>query len=106
MIGGRPFTVKKQFLEDIKMNNLKEKLADLKKAILIMHSPQDLIVEIENAAKIYHDAKHPKSFVTLDGADHLLSDKNDSLYVGDLIASWVKRYIPRTPSETLAKEKR
>ena len=93
-IGGRPFTIKKQFLEDIKSKSLDTKLQNFgKRALLIMHSPQDLTVEIDNAATLYTSARHPKSFVTLDGADHLLTNKSDSLYVGEIIATWVKRYI-------------
>ncbi len=104
-IGGRPFTVKKQFLEDIKENNIKDHLENLDKAILIMHSPQDRTVAVENAAKIYHAARHPKSFISLDGADHLLSDKRDSLYAGSMIASWAERYVNVPEKEKLKVEK-
>ena len=104
-IGGRPFTVKKQFLEDIKEKSLANTLRNLRKPILIMHSPQDRTVEVENAAKIYDAAFHPKSFVTLDGADHLLTNKADSLYAGDMIASWSKRYIDLPAKEKLKVEK-
>ncbi|MEM6523059.1 MAG: bifunctional alpha/beta hydrolase/OsmC family protein [Bacteroidota bacterium] len=92
-IGGRPFKMKKQFLDDLEKNDLKAILGSLNKALLILHSPQDEIVGIENARKIYEGAMHPKSFVTLDGADHLLTKKADSLYVGQIIASWVTRYL-------------
>jgi uncharacterized OsmC-like protein/alpha/beta superfamily hydrolase len=92
-IGGRPFKVKKQFLDDIRKKETKDILKDLRKALLVMHSPQDRIVAIENAATIYHAAFHPKSFITLDGADHLLSNKEDAFYAGEIIGSWVKRYI-------------
>lgn len=92
-IGGQPFTIKKQFLEDINAQNLEDQLNKLNRAFLIMHSPQDLTVEVENAAKLYHAARHPKSFITLDGADHLLTNKQDSHYAGEMISSWVKRYI-------------
>lgn len=68
-------------------------IKNLRKALLVMHSPQDKIVEIENAANIYHAAFHPKSFVTLDNVDHMLSNKEDALYTGNLIANWVRRYI-------------
>lgn len=93
-IGGRQFTIKKQFLDDLRSKNMFAVLKNLKKPILVLHSPQDVVVEIENAAKIYKAAFHPKSFVSLDGADHMLSLKNDAAYVGDLIASWVTRYVP------------
>lgn len=92
-IGGRPFSVRKQFLDDILAVDVESAFKNMNKALLIFHSPQDRIVEIENASKIYRHAKHPKSFISLDGADHLLSDKSDSSYVGKVIASWVERYI-------------
>ena len=104
-IQGRVFKIKKQFLEDLQEKNQLENIKRLGKALLIMHSPQDHIVEVENAAKIYQAAMHPKSFISLDGADHLLSDKRDSLYVGDLIASWAKRYLDIEEKEALEREK-
>lgn len=104
-IGGRPFQVKKQFLEDIRSNNISEKIKSLKKALLIMHSPQDSTVNIDNAARLYTTAKHPKSFISLDGADHLLSNKIDAQYVGDSIACWVKRYLALPAQEKLRGEK-
>lgn len=104
-IGGRPFTVKKQFLEDIQSVRQQEKIETLDRALLILHSPQDLTVSVENAARIYHAARHPKSFVTLDGADHLLSDKQDAYYAGEMIACWVKRYLTQLAKEELKLEK-
>lgn len=104
-IGGRPFNVKKQFLEDIREHRLREQLQDFNKAILILHSPQDTIVPVENAAKIYHAVRHPKSYISLDGADHLLSEKKDSLYVGEVIATWSKRYLRLPEKEKLKVEK-
>lgn len=92
-IAGRSFRVKKQFLEDIREKMIVEQLGAMRKALLILHSPQDEVVAIENAAKIYQAAFHPKSFVSLNGADHLLSNKADSLYAGEVIASWAKRYV-------------
>ena len=92
-IGGRHFTIKKQFLDDLRSKDMFKKLRSLKKPILVLHSPQDEIVTIENAAKIYHAAFHPKSFVSLDGADHMLSKKVDAAYVGELVASWMTRYV-------------
>jgi putative redox protein len=91
-IGGRPFTIKKQFIEDIKSRNLTDKLDHFNgRALLIMHSPQDWTVEIANAAKLYTAARHPKSFVTLDGADHLLTNPADAEYAANLIATWANR---------------
>ncbi len=99
-IGGRPFTVKKQFLDDIASADPKTILKNLDASLLILHSPQDRIVEIENASKLYLHASHPKSFVSLDGADHLLSNKQDSMYVGHVISAWASRYIETPePSE-------
>jgi uncharacterized OsmC-like protein/alpha/beta superfamily hydrolase len=93
-IGGRPFTIKKQFLEDISQMTLLKVVAAMRKSILILHSPQDAIVGIENAAELYGAAHHPKSFISLNGADHLLNREADSLYAGDMIASWARRYLP------------
>ena len=104
-IAGRPFTVKKQFLEDVKKQSLGNCLKTMNKSLLIMHSPQDRTVEIENASEMYLAAMHPKSFVTLDGADHLLSNKADSLYVGNVIANWAQRYLEFPEKEDLKLEK-
>lgn len=98
-IGGRPFTIKKQFIEDLKAVDMPTVLKDLRKAVLIVHSPQDNIVGIDNAAGIFKAARHPKSFVSLDGADHLLSNAEDSNYIGGVIAHWAKRYIPFRETE-------
>ncbi len=104
-VGGRVFTIKKQFLDDIRSKNMYNLLRELRKPILILHSPQDTVVEIENAAKIYHAAHHPKSFVTLDGADHMLSNKNDAAYAGSLIASWAMRYLTLPKKEVLKSDR-
>lgn len=104
-IGGADVTIKKQFVEDLSNHKLSETLADFDKAMLIMHSPQDTVVEIENAAKIYHTAKHPKSFITLDNADHMLTNKQDALYAGNVIATWMRRYIDVEEEEKLTTDK-
>ncbi|MBD3862424.1 bifunctional alpha/beta hydrolase/OsmC family protein [Olleya marilimosa] len=101
-IGGRPFTIKKQFLDDIETKSLPDVAKNLRKALLVLHSPQDTIVGIENAEEIYVAARHPKSFVTLDGADHLLMKKEDSIYVGSVIATWAKRYISIPKIDTIS----
>lgn len=93
MIGGRAFKIQKQFLDDINEKNMDETVKNLGKALLVMHSPQDTTVGIENASQIYQAAWHPKSFVSLDGSDHLLSNQEDSIYVGEMVATWSKRYI-------------
>lgn len=92
-IGGRPFTVNNDLLKSLNENDSEHIISGLGKALLILHSPQDKIVEIDNAEKIYIAAKHPKSFISLDGADHLVSDKNDSTYIGEIIGNWVNRYL-------------
>lgn len=98
-IGGREFNVKKEFLEDLESKKMASCLKSLKKPILIIHSPQDTVVGIENAKELYQYAHHPKSFISIDGADHLLSKKEDSKYVGEVIAGWGNRYleIPAKP---------
>ncbi|WP_298546365.1 bifunctional alpha/beta hydrolase/OsmC family protein [uncultured Aquimarina sp.] len=99
-LSGRDFTIKKQFLDDLETKSLPTVAKNLNKALLVMHSPQDTTVGIKNAEEIYHAAKHPKSFVTLNGADHLLMRKEDSIYAGNVIAGWSSRYvdIPEEPS--------
>lgn len=92
-IGGNSITIEKQFLHDIGQHNLAEVVRELKKPILIMHSPHDTTVEIRHAEMLYTEAKHPKSFISLDNADHLLNNKKDACYAGDVIAAWVKRYL-------------
>lgn len=93
LLGGRPFCIKKQFLDDIADRALLKKIEKLGKALLVFHSPTDALVGIDNAAVIYGAAKHPKSFVSLDHADHLLSKKEDAEYVATLIAAWAGRYM-------------
>jgi uncharacterized OsmC-like protein/esterase/lipase len=92
-LAGRKFTIKKQFIEDIDKYNDAEHIARLNKALLILHSPIDKTVSIDEAAKIYSAAKHPKSFISLDNADHLLSKREDSEYVASIISSWAGRYL-------------
>jgi len=92
-LSGRDFTIKKQFLDDLESKWLPLKVKSLRRALLVMHSPQDEIVGIENAEEIYVAAHHPKSFVSLDGADHLLHNKKDSVYAGEVIAGWAQRYV-------------
>jgi len=100
-IAGRVFTIGKQFLEDLMHRDVAEILSDLKKALLIMHAPFDKTVGIENAKWLYSHAFHPKSFISLDGADHILSNKEDSTYVGEVIGAWAGRYLPRKVEKNL-----
>lgn len=104
-IGGRPFVIKKQLIDDLKQSHENHAFQKIKKPLLIMHSPFDKIVDIENAAHIYKQALHPKSFISLDQADHLLSQKEDSLYVSSIIASWVSRYIKTHQPSQLTTDK-
>lgn len=92
-LAGRRFVIKKQFLDDLRTSNDPKRIASLKCAVLIFHSPSDQTVSIREAEKIYSAAKHPKSFVSLENADHLLSNRADAVYVGNVIASWATRYI-------------
>lgn len=95
-LGGKPFRVKKRFLDDVRGQALEREVSSLRKALLVFHAPTDQIVGIEHASKIFVAAKHPKSFVSLDKADHLLSRAADASYVADVIAAWAERYVPET----------
>jgi putative redox protein len=92
-IAGRAFRIKKQFLDDIQGQKLGGIIARMGKALMVMHSPRDAIVDVDNAAKIFAAAKHPKSFVSLDPADHLLSRREDAIYAGHVLAAWAERYL-------------
>jgi uncharacterized OsmC-like protein/fermentation-respiration switch protein FrsA (DUF1100 family) len=92
-IGGRPFTLGRKFFEDLERHDPAKHIGALKKALLILHSPRDAIVGIDNAAKIFMAAKHPKSFVSLDDADHLLSRAQDAAYAAEVLAAWASRYL-------------
>ncbi|SNR14397.1 bifunctional alpha/beta hydrolase/OsmC family protein [Tenacibaculum jejuense] len=94
-IGGRPFKINKEFVDNFTKTDLPSIVKELRKPILILHSPIDTVVGIKNAEKIYHNAHHPKSFVTLDNADHLLTNPEDSKYAGNVIGAWVQRYFPK-----------
>lgn len=100
-LSGRDFTIKKQFLDDLETKSLVTVVKNLRKPVLILHSPQDDTVGIKNAEELYVAAHHPKSFVSLDGADHLLMRKQDSLYAGQLIAAWSQRYVSSSENENL-----
>ncbi len=103
-IGGRPFNINKEFVENFDKTDLPKIVKELRKPLLIMHAPFDKIVGIENAQKLYTQAHHPKSFVSLDGADHLLSDSKDSQYAGKVIGTWVQRYFPAKENTMLDTE--
>ena len=92
-LAGRPFRIRKQFLEDIESHNLAKHIRNLRRPLLIFHAPMDQTVPINEAATIYGHALHPKSFVSLDDADHLITDDADAAYIADTLAAWVKRYL-------------
>lgn len=102
LLGGRPFNIKKQFLDDIEGKRLDGIVGSMKAALLVAHSPTDDVVGIENATRLFVAAKHPKSFLGLDGADHLLTREADAVHAGDVIGSWARRYaaslhLPKPP---------
>jgi len=92
-IGGRPFRIRDQLVDNLFGVNMREVISNLDRALMILHSPADRTVGIEHATEIFHAAQHPKSFVSLDGADHLLNDAHDASFAGEMIASWAKRYL-------------
>jgi len=92
-LAGRQFKIQAQFLDDLESQNLAERVAGMKKALIVFHSPVDATVGIENAAAIFQAAKHPKTFVSLDDADHLLTRRADSIFVADVLSAWAARYI-------------
>ena len=94
-LAGRPFRIRREFLDDVAEKKLDECLATLRKALLVFHSPTDDTVGIENASHIFGAAKHPKSFVSLAGANHLLSKASDAVYVANVIAAWAERYLDK-----------
>jgi fermentation-respiration switch protein FrsA (DUF1100 family) len=92
-IGGRPFRISATFLDDLAAHALTDVLAELKKPLLIMHAPGDKIVSVDHARKLFEAAFHPKSFISLDDADHLLSKPRDARYAAEMIAAWAGRYL-------------
>ena len=104
-LGGSDFTIKKQFLEDLENKPLTEIVNHFGKALLILHTPQDTVVNISNAGDIFKAARHPKSFVSLDGADHMLSKKEDAQYAGNIISGWAARYLYIPKEEEVSSSK-
>ncbi len=92
-LAGRPFRIRKDFVDDARSHSLEDRLKKLRRALLVLHSPVDTIVSIDNAQKIFAAALHPKSFVSLDNADHLLSNEDDSRYAGRVISAWADRFL-------------
>lgn len=104
VLGGRTFRIKQAFLDDIQGQPMREAIGRLGRALLVLHAPRDEVVGIDNASRIFTAAKHPKSFVSLDDADHLLSHKADAHFAGSIIASWAERYLPESDAAELAEE--
>jgi putative redox protein len=105
-IGERAFEVSKELLDTLENSDMNKHLKEMKAALLIMHSPQDEVVSIDNAALIYREANHPKSFISLDNANHMLSDKRDSVYAAGIIGAWSKRYLPCPQESPLVSSRR
>ena len=103
-IAGRSFRVQKQFLDDIAGQRLRDHIARLRKALIVFHAPRDEVVGIENASQIFAAARHPKSFVSLDDADHLLIHRPDAVYVADVLVAWAGRYLPEAQAVAAATE--
>jgi uncharacterized OsmC-like protein/alpha/beta superfamily hydrolase len=93
-LAGRTFTIRKSFLDDVRASNLSGQIAHLKRALIILHAPMDEVVGIDNASAIFRAARHPKSFISLDGADHLLTRHEDAVFVADTLVAWANRYLP------------
>ncbi|SDR58629.1 putative redox protein [Rhizobiales bacterium GAS191] len=103
-LAGRTFRIRREFLDDVAEQRLTDRVANLRKSLLIFHSPTDQIVGIDSASKIFLAARHPKSFVSLTDADHLLSRRGDGTYVANVIAAWAERYLDMAPASETAKE--
>jgi putative redox protein len=105
-LAGRTFPISRELVQDAKGQAIEGHVANLRKALLVMHAPRDQIVGIEHATTIFRAARHPKSFISLDSADHLLSDGKDAAYAADVLVAWASRYIPRQLEEASAAEDR
>jgi pimeloyl-ACP methyl ester carboxylesterase len=92
-LAGRTFTIRKDFLEDIEQHKLVQQIGALRRSLLVMHSPLDTVVGVDNARQIFEAAKHPKSFISLDKADHLLQERADSEFVAVVVAAWADRLL-------------
>ncbi len=99
-LADRPFRIRKEFLDDIQHQPQRRRIKELPAALMVMHSPADTSVGIENASRIFGAARHPKSFVSLDGADHLLSRRSDAQFVAATLAAWASRYLPVAAEST------
>ncbi len=96
-LGGRPFTLRQSLVDDLQGQKIEDAIHNLNAALLVLHAPRDEVVSIDHAAKIFIAAKHPKSFITLDDANHLITRAPDAEYVAEVISAWVTRYLDLTP---------
>jgi putative redox protein len=103
-IGGRPFRIREALVKDLDAVNMREAISRLGAALMVLHSPGDRTVSIEHGNEIFGSAQHPKSFVSLDTADHLLSEAEDARFAGEMIATWAKRYVDPPPPRQAAGE--
>lgn len=103
-LAGRPFTIRREFLEDIAAQKIMQAVAGLKRALLVMHAPADATVSIDHASAIFLAARHPKSFISLDTADHLLTRREDARYAATVLAAWASRYLPMAPMTAVASQ--
>jgi uncharacterized OsmC-like protein/fermentation-respiration switch protein FrsA (DUF1100 family) len=101
-LAGRRFRIRQDFIDDVRSQKMQERIATLKRALLVFHSPRDEIVGIDNASAIFTAAKHPKSFVSLDDADHLLTRRADAIYVADMLAAWAGRWLAESETPAMA----
>lgn len=99
-IAGRRFTIRREFLDDLSNHAVERAAATMGAALLVLHSPVDNVVGVEHAARLFGAARHPKSFVAVDGADHLLSDERDATFAADMIGTWARRYVGSTDDTT------
>ena len=93
-IAGRPFLIRRTFLETVERADIEKSIAALRRPVLVMHSPVDQVVGIEHASRIFVASRHPKSFVSLDTADHLLTDVDDANYASAMVAAWASCFLP------------
>jgi uncharacterized OsmC-like protein/fermentation-respiration switch protein FrsA (DUF1100 family) len=99
-LGGRPFRMRRSFIDDLGLHDQGERIGGLRRALLVMHAPMDRTVDIDNASRIFQAARHPKSFVSLDDADHLLARPADSAYAAEVISAWAARYVGKPPARS------
>ena len=93
-LAGRPFRIKREFIADLTGQPQAERIRQLRRPLMVLHAPEDAVVSVDNARRIFETALHPKSFISLDGADHLLNNPDDAGFAAAMIAAWAQRYLP------------